>query len=105
MTRYAKKVDANHAAIRDFLRFEGWEVLDLSAAGQGVPDLAVKLSSDLPGKSVFLEVKRPDIKKKDQALTKDQELFHYYFHAQTFIVQTPEEALETVMWALKRAKE
>lgn len=105
MTRYARKVDACHAAIRDALRFEGFEVADFSGAGNGVPDLAVKLSPDLPGRSIWLECKNPAIKKADQAITKDQSLFFYYFHAQTFIVQTPEEALETVMWALKRAKE
>lgn len=39
MTRYAKKTDANHADIRDGLKALGWEVLDTSGIGQGVPDL------------------------------------------------------------------
>ncbi len=102
MTRDAKKVDTCHAAIRDALRFEGFEVADFSGAGMGVPDLAVKLSPNLPGKSIWLECKNPEIKKADQALTKDQERFFYYFNAQTFIVQTPDEALEVVIWALNR---
>lgn len=101
MTRYARKVDTNHGAIRDGLRAAGYEVLDLSAAGQGVPDLAVRIG---PGKSVWLEVKRPDIKKRDQAMTTEQQVFWYYFNQDMHIVQTLEEALEVVEWAKGRLK-
>ena len=37
--RRAAKVDANHQAIRSALRRCGWKVIDLSRAGNGVPDL------------------------------------------------------------------
>lgn len=96
MTRYAKRVDSSHAEIRDGLRALGFEVLDLSPAGQGVPDLAVKLS---PGRSLFLEVKRPDIKKAEQAMTKAQEDWWYFNCSQTRIVQTLEEARREVIAA------
>ena len=35
----AKKVDANHGAVRDHLRAIGWSVFDTSPVGRGFPDL------------------------------------------------------------------
>ncbi len=87
--RHAKRVDINHAAIRDGLRLHGWVVLDLSGVGGGVPDLCVLV---LPGLSLFLEVKAPDIKKAEQAMTKEQEVWWSFCHRYTRIVQTVEEA-------------
>ena len=88
--RHARKVDVNHGPIRDSLRAAGFEVLDLSAVGGGVPDLCVRIGN---GKSLFLEVKRASIKKAQQALTKEQEEWWYYCHSDTRIVQTPVEAI------------
>ena len=39
MSPYARKVDANHAAIRQALRRAGWYVRDQSRVGEGWPDL------------------------------------------------------------------
>lgn len=89
MTRYAKKVDANHAEIRDGLRALGHEVLDLSAAGQGIPDLAVKIG---PGMLHFLEVKDGDKPLSKQALTPQQELWHSFAWRITSKVRNLEEA-------------
>jgi len=94
--RYAKKVDKNHGAIRDGLRGYGYEVLDLSAVGGGIPDLAVRVVN---GRSLFLEVKDSSIKKAEQALTKDQETWWYYNHEITRVVQTLGEALQECEWA------
>lgn len=89
MTRYAHKTDENHTAVRDGLRAMGWEVLDLSGVGGGVPDLCCKVGA---GRSLFFEVKRPDIKKKDQALTAEQEVWWAFNWVSTRIVQSVEEA-------------
>ena len=100
--RYAKKVDKSHGDIRDGLRLHGYEVLDLSAVGGGVPDLAVRITN---GRSLFLEVKDSKIKKAEQALTKDQETWWYYNHEITRVVQTIEEALRECQWAEKNWRE
>jgi hypothetical protein len=98
VVRHAKRVDANHSAIRDGLRDYGYEVHDLSAVGGGVPDLMVRIVN---GRSLFLELKRPDIKKAEQALTKEQETWWYYNHEVTRIVQTLSEALRECEWVRK----
>ncbi len=100
MSRFARKVDLNHGLVRDGLRAKGWEVLDLSGVGGGVPDLCCKLSA---GRSIFFEVKRADIKKKEQAMTAEQEVWwNFNFHA-TRIVQSAEEAHQEATWARAKA--
>jgi hypothetical protein len=99
MVRYAKKVDNNHAEIRDGLRDYGYEVGDLSAVGGGVPDLMVRIVN---GRSLFLEVKDSRIKKAEQALTDEQEKWWYYNHETTRIVQTLSEALRECEWVRQR---
>jgi hypothetical protein len=92
VSRYARKVDTNHADIRNGLRAAGYLVLDLSAAGNGVPDLCCAIPGQ-PGMSLFLEVKRPDIKKAEQAMTAEQEVWWRWNWRSTRIVQTLEEAI------------
>ena len=51
MTRYrfAKgKTDANHKAAKEAIEAEGWPLMDLSAAGNGVEDFLVGLSNQDP---------------------------------------------------------
>jgi Holliday junction resolvase len=55
MRRAAKK-DANHHEIADGLRADGWSVLDLSTAGNGVPDVVI----GKPGRAVLVEIKADD---------------------------------------------
>jgi len=56
---YARKVDTNHAEIRDGLRAAGYQVVDTSKFGAGFPDLIV---IDPSGAMVLLtEVKEGDI--------------------------------------------
>lgn len=98
--RYARKVDANHSAIRDGLRARGYEVFDLSAAGKGVPDLAVKIGF---GKPHFLEVKDGAKVKSAQALTAEQEVWHSFAHAITSKVNSLDEAIEALNWARRDA--
>ena len=53
---YAKKVDKNHAEVRDGLRQLGYHVIDTSAVGKDFPDL---LAVSKAGVIVLLEVKQP----------------------------------------------
>ena len=64
--RYAKRTDTNHAEVRDNLRALGFDVIDLSKAGQGVPDLLVSRNK----RGVLVEVKAPGGK-----LTQEQQEF------------------------------
>ena len=89
--RHAKRTDTGHGEIRDGLRALGWEVLDTSGVGCGVPDLFVKLS---PGRSLGLELKRADIKKAEQAMTAAEEVWWNYHWRSTRVVQTLAEAHE-----------
>lgn len=50
---YARRKDANHNEIGDYLRSRGWSVLDIWRAGSGVPDLAV----GKPGFACLVEIK------------------------------------------------
>ena len=99
MTRYAKRIDENHREIRDGLRDLGWVVHDLSAVGGGVPDLCCLL---FPGISLFLELKRPDIKKAEQAMTPAQEVWWRHNHRITRVVQTLDEAHTELTHAKER---
>ena len=99
MTRHAKRTDANHAHIREGLREQGWQVLDLSAAGCGVPDLLVALA---PGTPWFLEVKDGDKPLNKQKLTKEQEVWHSFAWGVTSKVRSLDEAQEVLTWAKGR---
>jgi hypothetical protein len=101
VTRYAKRVDRNHHEVRDGLRALGYEVLDLSAAGCGVPDLAVKVKGKL-GVVHFLEIKDPKQPLNKQALKPAQEVWHSFAHAMTSKVRSLDEATEALEWAKGR---
>ena len=104
MTRYARKTDANHADIRNALRSLGFDVLDLSAAGGGVPDLLVSLRPPrLAGRPHFLELKDGDKPLSAQALTPAQEIWHRLAWGITSKVRSIEEAIEALEWAEGRA--
>ena len=99
MTRHAKRTDANHAHIRDELRAQGWQVLDLSAAGCGVPDLLVALT---PGSPWFLEIKDEEKPLSAQKLTPKQEVWHSFAWGITSKVRSLDEAMEVLQWARNR---
>jgi hypothetical protein len=100
--RHARRVDGNHSSIRDGLRQLGYEVLDLSAAGCGVPDLAVKVKGKL-GVVHFLEIKDPTQPLSKQALKPAQEVWHNFAHAMTSKVRSLAEATAALEWARGRA--
>ena len=67
MRRAARK-DANHQSVGDYLRASGWSVLDLSHAGEGVPDYAVSK----PDFAALVEVKDGNKPPSDRKLTPAQ---------------------------------
>jgi hypothetical protein len=54
--RRAKRVDLNHAEIRDNLRAHGYTVFDTHDMGGGFPDLVVQSKTHI---SILVEIKRP----------------------------------------------
>jgi hypothetical protein len=100
MTRFARRIDANHGVIRDGLRAAGWVVHDLSGAGDGIPDLACEVA---PGRPHFLEVKDGDKPLSKQALTKAQERWHSFAWQITSKVRNLQEAIDALTWAKGRA--
>jgi hypothetical protein len=91
--RFAKRVDDNHAEIRDGLRAAGYPVLDLSSCGNGIPDLSVLVAPDV---SLFLEVKDGKKAKSAQKLTDKEEIFMQHWAKHTRVVNSLEAALEAV---------
>jgi hypothetical protein len=55
----AKRRDANHKSVLDFLRDQGWSVLDLADHGDGVPDaVCSRANVNRPGyTTALLEIK------------------------------------------------
>lgn len=101
MTRWARRTDANHQLIRDGLRAEGWDVLDLSGAGDGVGDLCVAVA---PGVPHFLEVKDGDKVESAQKLTAAQEKWHSFCWRFSSKVRNMKEARAALALAANRAK-
>lgn len=97
--RHARKVDANHGAIRDGLRQLGWEVYDFSGIGGGLPDLGVPVK---PGVPHFLEIKDPNKPPSATRLTQKQEEWHRFAWQMTSRVETVEEAVKALEWARGR---
>lgn len=95
MTIYAKRTDGNHTEIRDGLRACGYNVLDLSKAGCGVPDL---LAVSKAGASVFLEVKQHGGK-----LTAAERKWNETYTGLSYVVFSLEDALEKLRAIDKRA--
>jgi hypothetical protein len=86
MTQYARKVDRNHAEIRDAIRKAGYYVFDTHTQGCGFPDL---LAVNKRGRVVLFEVKSPGEK-----LTTPEQIFRETYPGALFIVQTAEQAID-----------
>lgn len=89
MPRYAAKTDNNQAEIVKTFRAMGCTVQDLSAVGQGCPDLLVGVS----GYNLLLEVKNPETRGK---LSMDQVLWHDDWRGQVQVVKSAEHAIRIV---------
>ena len=86
MSQYARRVDRNHAEIRDAIRKAGYYTFDTHALGCGFPDL---LAVNKRGRVVLFEVKSPGEK-----LTTPEAIFRETYPGALFIVQTAEQALD-----------
>lgn len=98
MSRFARKVDANHSQIFDALAaLPGVSVQSLAPVGGGVPDLLVAVA----GKNLLIEVKVPNgpRAKRRWVLTEDQERWHATWRGQVCVVCSVDEALAVVATA------
>lgn len=89
------KIDGNHAEIRSVLRDIGARVIDLSAVGNGCPDLAVLYR----GKTHWIEVKDGSKPPSHRKLTPDQERWHQAAHARgvdVHVVTCTDDAIHAV---------
>ena len=84
--RYDARVDGNHTEIVTGLRAAGYNVLDLSKAGCGVPDALVIAKC---GASVFMEFKQ-----RGCQLTDAERKFHQTYTGLCFVVFGLEDALD-----------
>ena len=83
---YARRKDGNQSEIEEELTKAGYRFLDLSKAGQGVPDLLVVAKC---GASVFMEIKTPGEK-----LTDAEREFHATYTGLCYIVFSLQDALD-----------
>lgn len=87
MRRAARK-DANHQSVGDYLRNLGWSVLDLSHAGEGVPDYAVSKDRF----AALLEVKDGNKAPSERKLTPAQEKVRENWQGHYVIALSGEDA-------------
>lgn len=92
MTTYAKRVDANQAAIVAALRQVGASVQPLHMVGQGCPDLLVGFR----GQCFVLEIKNEARSASRQKLTPDEAHWHATWRGQLAIVCNAAEALAAI---------
>lgn len=93
--RRAARTDANHAEIVAALRSAGCWVMDLSAVGNGCPDLLVH-GPVFPWSLALLEIKDGSKPPSRRALTPEQIKFHAGCNAPLFVVNNVAEALAAV---------
>jgi hypothetical protein len=96
MTRLAARVDGNHAAVVQALRDFGMRVLSLAPMGKGCADLLVGYRDQL----FMLELKDGSLPPSARKLTV-QELEFVATWPQTYVVTSPQEAIETVVNAAR----
>lgn len=87
MRRAARK-DANHNSVADYLRALGWSVLDLSTAGNGIPDMAVSR----PGFAALVEIKDGSLCPSARALTEKEQKVKDNWEGPYVIALNPEDA-------------
>ena len=88
MNQYAHRTDANQSIIIEALQKAGYQVINLSRAADGVPDLLVVSKANA---IILLEVKSTH-----GDLTQRELEFFENFRGPLHIVRTPEEAIEAM---------
>ena len=102
----AKRRDANHKAIGDFLRKKGWSVLDLADHGDGVPDYVC----GKPGFAALVEVKPEKTAEAAlKALTPKERKVYDEWEGPYVIAIDPEQAdleltVQMALWRVFRGK-
>jgi predicted RNA-binding Zn-ribbon protein involved in translation (DUF1610 family) len=89
--RLARRVDANHAEVRDTLREKGYSVLDLSGAGDGCPDICVGATIAGSPWNLFFEIKVAGGK-----LTPAQIRWHDEWQGQVAVITSADEAIRII---------
>lgn len=92
MRRRASRTDANHADVMRALRAVGCSVQDLSAVGQGCPDLLIGVST----RNIAMEVKDGAKGPSRRKLTPAQVDWHGGWRGQACVVSSADEALAIV---------
>ena len=94
--RRAAKVDRNHTEIVHALTSIGATVQDLSAVGQGCPDILVGFR----GRNVLLEIKDGKAPPSARRLNERQKRWHIWWKGQVTVVCSAEEAIAVVVGEL-----
>lgn len=96
MSRFARKVDSNHAAVVEALRKRGHLVQSLATVGAGCPDLLVAKRGTR--QLVLLEIKVPRNQRGDlEQLTPAESAFHAtWADAPVYVVGSVETAIAAV---------
>jgi hypothetical protein len=95
----AKRRDANHQAVADYLRGIGFSVLDLADHGDGVPDLAVGRA----GFACLVEIKDGDKPPSARKLTDKEQRVRDLWTGPYVIALSPEDAARQLL-AMVRAQ-
>ncbi len=90
--RRAARTDQNHTEVVDALLNAGCSVQSLAAVGCGCPDILWSLA----GVNGLIEVKNPDVKPSERALTPDQVRFHRAWKGHIDVVETGAQAVDCV---------
>ena len=96
----AKRRDANHRTVGDYLRAQGWSVLDLADHGEGVTDYVVSK----PSFAALVEVKDPAQPPSKRKLTEAEQKVKDDWQGPYIIALTGEQAHEDLCMEMLRAR-
>jgi Holliday junction resolvase len=92
MRKYAARTDDNHTEIINAFRSCGFSVQDLSAAGDGIPDLLIGRR----GKNYLIEVKDGNKPPSKRKLTQKQLDWHDAWLGQVEIIESVSDVMRFI---------